>query len=151
MAKVVRMGQTYSAEDITVNIAGVNDIIISGLSYDENVPHIKRAGFARDSNVYSLGASEYSCSVTLPIEDVRKFEKIAPRGKLYRIKPFPIVVTYLNDENELIVDKILCKFQGNGREVTEEGLQNRTVCNIKYQIPKIAKRVDRNELLNFFS
>ena len=40
------------------------------------------------------------------------------------IKPFNIVVTYVNEENEIITDRVLVKFTDQGRDISQDSEDN---------------------------
>jgi len=117
-----RLGETYSSNDVSVNLAGFR-VDPSALSYTRTVTKTKQQGFSHQNNMMSRGAPEYACSITLPIQDVRIFEKLAPGGYVDLLKKLPLIVTYLNADNGLITDVLIVEFQSTGREVTTDGAQ----------------------------
>jgi hypothetical protein len=123
MGRIRRMGEEYSAGDVVVTMAGMRDIDADSISYDYNYAHVKQHGIRRKGRSWRMGARECTCTVGLPLDMISEFEKIAPRGDIALIRPFPINVVFLNAENEMIRDVIIAKFQGNGRNVTlDEGI-----------------------------
>jgi hypothetical protein len=121
MARIRRCGEAYSAGDITVNMGGMPDVNPSAIEYDYNYTHEREMGLHREPRAWRMGGAEYSCSITLPLDVVSEFEKVAPNGNLAKLRPFPIIVVFLNNENEMITDCITAKFQGSGRTATNDG------------------------------
>jgi hypothetical protein len=121
MARIRRMGEAYSSGDVTVTMSGMQDVNPSSISYDYKYTHETEMGIRRKPRAWRMGGVEYSCSITLPLDVVSEFEKIAPDGDLAKIKPFPINVVFFNSENEMIRDVVIAKFQGSGRSVSNDG------------------------------
>lgn len=120
MARIIRMGEVYSAGDVIVTMAGMHDVNPSSIEYDTKNAHEYSRGIKREARGWRMGAEEQTCKVTLPIDVIASFEKIAPSGKLSKLRPFPISVVLFNAENEMIEDYILAKFQGNGRKISPD-------------------------------
>ena len=118
---VRRMGEAYSSGDCTVVIAGVFDINPTAIEYDSKHAHTAYHGIRRRLRTWGMGKEELTAKITLPIDVVAEFEKVAPHGKIAFLRPFPINVVFLNLENEMIQDYLYVKFTGNGRSVTVDG------------------------------
>ena len=54
--------------------------------------------------------------MTVAMHNITPLERVS--GGLLKIKPFTITVEFVNEYNEIIVDKIIAKFKNEGREVT---------------------------------
>ena len=50
------------------------------------------------------------------MHEIAPLERVS--GGLLKIKPFTITVEFVNEFNEIVVDKIVAKFKNEGREVT---------------------------------
>ena len=125
MGRIRRMGEAYSAGDVTVTVAGMRDVDPNAISYGYSYAHAKQQGLRRKARAWRMGTQTMEGSITLPIDVAAEFEKIAPRGDIARIRPFPINVVFLNAENEMIRDVIIAKFTGNARSVTgDEDIAN---------------------------
>ncbi|MDD2345193.1 MAG: hypothetical protein RBS19_03265 [Bacteroidales bacterium] len=120
MARVVRMGEVYSAGDVVVTVAGMHDVNPSSIEYNSQNAHEYSRGLKREPRGWRMGAEEMTCKITLPLDVIAGFEKIAPGGKLAKLRPFPISVVIFNAENEMIEDYVLAKFQGNGRNISPD-------------------------------
>ena len=121
MAKVKRMHEVYSSGDVTVTLNGIYDINPSAIEYNSTYAHEYQRGLRRDARGWRMGAKEMDAKITLPLDAVSIIESAAPNGDIALYRPFPIIVTYLNSENEMIKDIITAKFKGNGRSVTNDG------------------------------
>jgi hypothetical protein len=115
------MGEVYSSGDVVVTVAGMRDVNPSAIEYGYSYAHEYQRGIRRAPRGWRMGAKEFEGSITLPLDVVAEFEKIAPVGDVARIRPFPINVVYLNTENEMIRDLVVAKFQGNKRSVSNDG------------------------------
>lgn len=120
MPRIRRMHQAYSAGDVTVTLMGWYDINPTSIEYSYKYQHEYQRGLRREPWAYRIGQKEMEGKITLPIEASSILERIAPNSNLVMIKPFPIIVTFFNDENLLITDVIEAKFQGSGRSVTND-------------------------------
>jgi hypothetical protein len=115
------MGEVYSSGDVIVTVAGMRDVNPSAIEYGYSYAHEYQRGIRRAPRGWRMGAKEFEGSITLPLDVVAEFEKIAPAGDVACIRPFPINVVYLNTENEMIRDLVVAKFQGNKRSVSNDG------------------------------
>jgi hypothetical protein len=115
------MGEVYSSGDVIVTVAGMRDVNPSAIEYGYSYAHEYQRGIRRAPRGWRMGAKEFEGSITLPLDVVAEFEKIAPAGDIARIRPFPVNVVYLNAENEMIRDLVVAKFQGNKRSVSNDG------------------------------
>jgi hypothetical protein len=52
------------------------------------------------------------------MHDITPLEKAANGRSILLIKPFTLTVEFVNEFNEIVVDKIVAKFQTEGREIT---------------------------------
>ena len=120
MAVIVRSKQTYSAGDVQINIMGDLDLEVTKIVYDVKQSH--KANYSVgcfDPTSYSVGKKEYTCTLGLRLTSIAQLEKAAG-GSLLNIKPFTVIVTYVNDENEIITDRLILKFKEQGRTVSSD-------------------------------
>lgn len=124
--RIRRMGEVYSAGDCVVTLAGMFDIDPSEISYSYKYAHEYQRGLKREPRGWRMGAKEMEAKMKLPLDIMTVVEKAAKLvgGDIAKIKPFPVNITILNDENETVHDYLLVKFTGNGRNITgEDGLE----------------------------
>ena len=120
MANITKNGKSYAFADVQVSMFGSIDYEITKLSYD--VTQTKNANYSLGSaspTSYSLGKKEYKAEMTIAAKSLARIEK-ACGGALLSIKPFPIVVTYVDDENEMITDKLLVSFSKQGKNAEQD-------------------------------
>lgn len=120
MAIIVKGNQSYSSGDVTVNLFNDLDLEVTKIAYDVKQSHT--ANYSVGSHTptsYSVGKKEFTCTLGLRLASIAQIEKAAG-GSLLDIKPFNVIVTYLNDENEIITDRLLVKFKEQGREVSSD-------------------------------
>ncbi|CAA0144737.1 conserved hypothetical protein [Tenacibaculum maritimum] len=116
MATINRNGKAYDSADVKVQINGV-PIEVSKLSYSNEQEHQLNYSLGKNATSWSMGKVTPSASIGLAMHDVVPLEK-ASGGSILNIKPFIITVEFVNEYNLIVVDKILGKFQSEGRDVT---------------------------------
>ncbi len=117
MSLVKRNGKAYDSGDVTVTLFGRMDYEVTEMTYNTEQEH--QANHSLGSNKltsYSLGKETNSGTITLRLASASIIEKAAG-GSLLRIKPFHINVSYVNDDNDIVNDSLLVKFQTQGREI----------------------------------
>jgi hypothetical protein len=117
MSVINRNGKTFDSGDVVIALFGSIDWEITEISYGNKQAH--QANYSLGSNKptsYSAGKIEYESSLTMRLPSASRIEKSAG-GDLLNVKPFPINITFLNDDNEIINDTVYAKFTGNKREV----------------------------------
>lgn len=112
------MGEAYSPGDVTVTIAGMQDVDPSAIEYGYKYAHEYQRGLRRAPKAWRMGPKEYEGSITLPLDVSAELEKVAPLHDVALIRPFPITVVFFNLENEKVTDVIWAKLTGNKRTVS---------------------------------
>ena len=118
MARAIRNGKAYDSADVQTLINGIPwevEEISYGMTQEHQLNY--QLGSEKPSS-WSQGKEEYSCSVTVPMHAIAALERVAPGGRLTKIRPFYINVSFVNDYNDIVNDTILAKFKDQGREVT---------------------------------
>ncbi|PTT43728.1 hypothetical protein DBR28_00110 [Chryseobacterium sp. HMWF028] len=116
MSEIIRNGKAYDSVDVKVQINAV-PINVKSLSYGNEQEHQLNHTLGADATSWSMGKKTPSASVTLMMADSVPLERAA-NGSLLKAKPFTITVEFVNEYNIIVVDKIIAKFQSEGREVT---------------------------------
>ncbi|AZB17579.1 hypothetical protein EG352_07270 [Chryseobacterium indologenes] len=116
MSDIIRNGKAYDSVDVKVQINGV-PIEAKSVSYGNEQEHQLNHTLGINATSWSWGKKTPSASMTLMMADLVPLERAAG-GDLLKVKPFTITVEFVNEFNAIIVDKIIAKFQSNGREVT---------------------------------
>lgn len=120
---VTRNGKTYDAGDVTVAMLAYEEDEVVELTYGVEQDHTLNYCLANEANSYSMGKVKPTASITLMLTAVRRLEKIAAAANagntsLLKLKPFPIVVTLFNDDQEEFTDTIMAKFMSQGRTIS---------------------------------
>jgi hypothetical protein len=118
MARINRNGKAYDSADVYVQINGL-PIEVKSIEYNNEQEHQLNHTLGERATSWSKGKITPTASINLMMGDVTPLE-IASGGDLLSIKPFVITVEFANEYNLIIVDKILAKFQNEGRNVTGE-------------------------------
>ncbi|AYZ12889.1 hypothetical protein V2E39_16875 [Chryseobacterium arthrosphaerae] len=116
MSDIIRNGKAYDSVDVKVQINGV-PIDVKSISYGNEQEHQLNHTLGIDATSWSWGKKTPTASMTLMMADLVPLERAAG-GDLLKVKPFTVTVEFVNEYNLIIVDKIIAKFQSNGREVT---------------------------------
>lgn len=92
-------GKHYSWEDITINTPWGTAVEIQDISYDDELE--KEVVYGRGSKATGYGTGNYKASgkVSMTREEFSKITDYCKRNRipLYKIPPFPIVVSYADD------------------------------------------------------
>lgn len=121
MAVISRNGKTYDNASVQIAMLGSIDYEVTKLEYGTKQDH--KANYALGSHKpssYSVGKISNTCKLGLRLKSISEIEKAAG-GSLLRIKPFDIIVVFVDDENEIITDVVKCKFQEQGRDLDGDG------------------------------
>lgn len=117
MANITRNGKAYDSADVQVFIEGIEFFEVIDLKYSNAQEHQLNHSLAAIGTSYSLGKITPTASITLWMKDSVKLEKLG-NGSLLNLRPLSYQVTYTNEDNEIISDRVIAKFQDEGREVT---------------------------------
>lgn len=122
MAEVYVGDRAYDKADVKIAMLGDLPAEVSEISYAKEVEHQLNYGMRRKPTSWSMGKESYSGSITLSMHEVVKLEDAIVEGEkdLTRIKPFKIFVSYINEYQKLITDKITAKFKNHGRDVNDD-------------------------------
>lgn len=116
MARITRNGKAYDSADVKVQINGL-PVEVSKLEYGNEQEHQLNYSLGANPTSWSMGKIKPNASMGLAMHDTVPME-IAAGGSLLNIKPFVITVEFVNEYNIIVVDKIIAKFQSEGRSVT---------------------------------
>ena len=117
MSIIRRNGKSYSGGDVHITMFGSIDYEMVEITYAKKQAHTANYSLgSHDPTSYSMGNNAYEASMTMRLKSVSILEKAAG-GDLLKIKPFNINVTFVDDENRIINDTLLVKFQDMGRSV----------------------------------
>lgn len=117
MADIIRNGKAYDSVDVKVQINGI-PIEVTSMTYGNEKEHQLNHTLGENATSWSHGKKTPSAKMGLMMHDVTPLEKASRGGSILNIKPFTATVEFVNEFNEIVVDKIIAKFQSEGREVT---------------------------------
>lgn len=126
MSVISRNGKTYDNASVQIAFLGSIDYEIPKIEYNTKQAHkANHATGSYNASSYSMGKITHTCKLGLRLKSTSVIEKAARAaglgGSLLRIKPFDIIVVFVDEENEIITDVIKCKFQEQGRTIDAEG------------------------------
>jgi len=122
MADVYVGDRAYDKADVKIAMLGDLPAEVSEISYGKEVEHQLNFGMAAKPTSWSKGKESYSGSITMSMHEVVKLEDAIIVGEkdLTRIKPFKIFISYINESQKFVTDKVFAKFKNHGREVTDD-------------------------------
>ncbi|HMI04279.1 MAG TPA: hypothetical protein VK541_17455 [Pedobacter sp.] len=117
MARARRDGKAYDSADAQIVIKGELYDEITEITYGNDQEHQLNHSLGVNATSWSKGKITPKCSMTMYMTDSVRLERQGG-GSVLNLKPFDIQVSFVNDDNEIINDTIVAKFQNEGREVT---------------------------------
>ncbi len=119
MATITRNGKAYDSADVEVFVNGI-PLEVTSITYGNEEENQLNWTLKKKPTSWSGGKITPSCTMGVMMHDITPLEKASSNGGLLAIKPFDVVVAFTNEFNVIVVDKLLVKFQNEGREVTGE-------------------------------
>ncbi len=136
MATITRNGKAYDSADCECFMSGV-PIEITTATYGNEQEHQLNFGLGSNASSWSRGKITPSCTIGIMMHDITPIELAAKGGSILNIAPFYMVFTFTNEFNIIVTDRVLVKFQNEGREVTGE-------MGLKKEYTMFALKVDLN-------
>lgn len=120
MTVIRKNGKAYDGGDVQIAMFGSLSYEVTEITYNTEQEHQKNHSLGSNKGTsYSMGKIDDTASITIRLASVSAIEKAAG-SSLLKIKPFEINVTFTNDDNDIINDTLLVKFQNQGRDVPNE-------------------------------
>lgn len=119
MADITRNGKAYDSVDCECFINGVTTEITTA-NYGNEQEHQLNWTLGQNATSWSSGKRTPSCTIGIMMHDITPIELAAKGGSILDIKPFWVIFTFTNEFNLIVTDKVLVKFQNEGRDVTGE-------------------------------
>lgn len=135
MGTITRNGKAYDSVDVTCFINGI-PLEITSATYGNEQENQLNWTLKKEATSWSEGKKTPNCTIGIMMHDIVPLE-LAAAGSILDIKPFTAIFTFTNDYNVVVVDKVLMKFQKEGREVTGE-------MGLKMEYPMFALDVQLN-------
>lgn len=109
-------GVEYAWGDIVATVGGVPLVGVTAIEYADDQVVENHYGAGRYPVSRSKGRVTPTAKITVSMIEVLAWQKISPTGRIQDIAPFPIVVSYLPEDGQIVTDKILnCQFKKNTR------------------------------------
>lgn len=109
-------GVEYSWGDITATIGGVPMVGITEIEYSDDQTIENHYAAGRYPVSRSKGRIVPAAKITLLMSEIIALQAKSPTGRLQDIAPFPIIVSYIPEDGQIVIDKILnCQFKKNTR------------------------------------
>jgi len=114
-------GQLYDWESIKVNVLGLALEGITDIEYDEEGEKNEVYGRGTKPIGYGRGNHKAAGKVTLLLHEYNNLKAAAAAvGGILRIPPFPIVVSYKNDDQPLSIDTLIdCVFTKKSKSASQ--------------------------------
>ena len=122
MSTIRKNGKSYDSGD--VNVEMLNNLVDAiEIEYSTEQEHQQNFSLgSTEPTSWSRGKKASSGSITLPMEECVKIQNAANRAGLSSIldiAPFDIVVSFLNEFNQIVIDRVTAKFQNTGRKAAQ--------------------------------
>lgn len=131
-------GRAYDFASIQLQLLGQTIIGTTAISYGHKQEKVNNYGAGVNPVSRGYGKREPEASVTLEMKEVERIQAAVPAGgSLLDIKPFPIVVSYVNDSNALITHTLHnCEFTENKRDMKTGDT------NIECELPLVISHIE---------
>ena len=117
-------GQAYGWSSIQVNIAGVDIIGITAVSYSDSQDIEPVYGVGTAPIAVGMGPITFEGSLTLLAEEVDRLELASPNGRIQELPLFDVIVQFDTGVGNLKVHRLQnCRFKNNGRESSQGDTQ----------------------------
>src|SRR5690242_20705589 len=114
--EIIRNGRAYDSGDVDVAIDGVMFPGIAKVVYSTEQEHQLNHSLKNRATSWSKGKITDKGSMELYMEDSVSLQKKG-KGSLLNLKPFWTTVTFTNEDQEVVTDRIFWKFKSEGRTV----------------------------------
>lgn len=133
-------GVAYSAGDVKVRMLNRTLDGVSKIKYGSKQKKENLYGMGREPVQRGHGNKEYEGSITLKAFEIDAIQKSAKNGDITSIKPFDIVVSYLDADEKLIKTDVIgyVEFTGDTREIKSGEMEIETECEL------VIGKIDRN-------
>lgn len=119
MAEITRNGKAYDSVDCEAFLNGV-PVEITSATYGNEQEHQLNWTMGQNATSWSKGKRTPSCTIGIMMHDIVPIELAAKGRSILDINPFYVIFTFTNEFNVIVIDKVLVKFQNEGRDVTGE-------------------------------
>jgi hypothetical protein len=116
-------GREYAWSDISIRLLGRTIIGITSIDYGDEQKKDYHYGQGNMPQNFTRGQYKAHAKCKLQMKELVALQKSVPEGQyIQAIGNFPVIVSYLNDENEVVTDIINnCSITSNGRQSNAGG------------------------------
>lgn len=119
MALLKKGGKAYDSADVIIDMLGNTPNEVTEISYDLSTEHQHNHSLgSNEPTSWSMGNTTYNGSITMTLKELFRLERANGGIRIDKIRPFDIIVSYVNEFNEIVQDRVTAKFQDTGRNVT---------------------------------
>lgn len=136
MATITRNGKAYDSADVEVFINGV-PVEVTSATYGNEEENQLNWTLGKKASSWSSGKITPNATLGFMMHDIVPIELAAKGGSILNLKPFNVFITFTNEYNVIVTDRLLLKFNKEGREVTGE-------MGLKMEYPMFALEVNLN-------
>lgn len=104
MSIINAFGKQFDGGDLTISLLGNQPVNFKKFTYEKTVESQANNGRGNKVIGYSKGKESFTAELELGMNEWRGIINASPGGNPTKIKPFQIVATYANDDNEIVVD-----------------------------------------------
>jgi len=123
---ITRNGKAYDAADLTVELLGNVPHEVYALKYTTTTEdQVNYSTGSTKPSSWSKGRESHTASITLALGDTAAIESAGRKAgysKITDIPPFSIIAQYFNEFGDRIIDRLLVKFRGTGRDAAASGM-----------------------------
>jgi hypothetical protein len=132
-------GRSYDWASVRMQLLGITIYGVTQISYEESQEMVNNYGAGNMPVSRGYGKYEAKASITLEKKEVERIKAALPVGaRIMDIAPFPITVTFSNDSNVNITDKLMnCQFMNNKLDMKSGDT------NIEVPLDIIVSHIDR--------
>lgn len=118
---ITKNGKAYDSSDVVITLLGNIPNEVYDINYSSEQEHQQNYSLgSNEASSWSWGKINHQGSITLAVKDTAAIEDAARKAGLdsiLKIPPFDIIVTFVNEFDKIIVDRVTCKFMSTGRQV----------------------------------
>ncbi len=112
MGIINAFGKQYDGGDLTISLLGNQPVNFNKFTYEKTQEAQTNNGRGNKVIGYSHGKESFTAELELGMNEWRGIVNASPSGDPCKIKPFQIVSTYANDDNEVAIDIVTVKIVG---------------------------------------
>lgn len=118
---ITKNGKAYDSSDVVITLLGNTPTEVFEMTYSTEREHqLNYSLGSRKPTSWSQGKDSSSGSITMSLKDCAAVESAAKKAGLSSIldiPPFDIIVSFVNEFDALIQDRVTCKFMSTGRQI----------------------------------